>query len=171
MNWFLACVIIVLVGCLVAQDKLSRSSKVILDEQSVLLQQGKIIMEHQIKEIERDNNIITSIFGKWNRKLGLASIIVDVSVYTSRPQETDDTPYLTADQSLVRRGVLAVSRDVRDEIGLKFGQKVLLDGYGVFEVHDVMNKRYTRRVDIWCSDLRAAMKHGVEEGVTLTWAL
>ena len=92
-----------------------------------------------------------------------------VSCYTSRVRETDDTPYQTADMSLVRRGVLAVSRDLMNEVGLEFGQRVLLEGYGIFEVRDVMNRRYRRRVDIWSSDLTAAQKHGVKEKVALMW--
>jgi 3D (Asp-Asp-Asp) domain-containing protein len=63
--------------------------------------------------------------------------------------------------SHVRFGVLAVSRDILTELGVEYGDRVFLTGYGMFEVHDTMNKRYRRRVDIWMADTRAAYLHGV----------
>jgi 3D (Asp-Asp-Asp) domain-containing protein len=48
------------------------------------------------------------------------------------------------------------------------GQRVLLPGYGVFEIHDKMNKRYRRRVDIWMADATACDLHGVQQS-QLMW--
>jgi 3D (Asp-Asp-Asp) domain-containing protein len=44
---------------------------------------------------------------------------------------------------------------------------VVLSGYGTFEVTDVMNKRFTNSVDIWCGDLEAARLHGRQEAVMI----
>lgn len=120
---------------------------------------------------DRDGQILRLIFGDgWDRTQPVLSVPVAVTAYTSRPQETDATPYVTADNSTVRPGIVAVSRDLMSELGLRFGQRIVLTGYGLFEVRDVMNRRYERRVDIWMPDLVAARRHGVVENVTMIWS-
>jgi 3D (Asp-Asp-Asp) domain-containing protein len=79
------------------------------------------------------------------------------SAYTSRVEECDDTPFITADGSYVRDGIVATNF-------LPFGTKIRIPelfGDKVFEVHDRMNKRYQDRVDIWMNDLGAARKFGI----------
>ena len=115
-------------------------------------------------ELRRDDTIFMSVFGSdWRRDKPMYRTPVTVTAYSSRVEETDDTPHLTADMTFVRVGIIAVSRDILDELGLTMGQRVLLTGYGVFEVHDKMNKRYRRRVDIWMPDHLAANLHGVQQ--------
>ncbi|HWQ99975.1 MAG TPA: hypothetical protein VN397_03975 [Candidatus Methylomirabilis sp.] len=82
---------------------------------------------------------------------------VPTTAYTSRPEETDSTPFITADGSHVRDGIVAANF-------LKFGTRIRIpELYGdkIFEVHDRMNKRYHVKVDIWMDDLTRARKHGV----------
>lgn len=82
---------------------------------------------------------------------------VPTTAYTSRPEETDDSPFIAADGTHVYDGMVAANF-------LKFGTKVRLpDLFGdkVFEVHDRMNKRYNIKVDIWMTNLKDARKHGV----------
>jgi 3D (Asp-Asp-Asp) domain-containing protein len=122
-----------------------------------------------VNEIERDDAIFMSVFGDdWKREKVLYRTAVTVTAYSSTVGQTDSTPHQTADMSIVRVGIIAVSRDVLTELGLVMGQRVLLPGYGMFEVRDKMNKRYRRRVDIWMSDKRAADLHGVKQSV-LMW--
>lgn len=120
-------------------------------------------------QLERDDDLLSTVFKEWDRTRPVLSTRVSVTCYTSRPQETDDSPHITADGSIVRRGIIAVSRDLLHELGLSYGQRVLLDGYGVMEVRDTMNKRWERRVDVWSSDLTAAKMHGKKDNVTLLW--
>ncbi|MBD3252034.1 hypothetical protein GF380_06350, partial [Candidatus Uhrbacteria bacterium] len=57
---------------------------------------------------------------------------VPMTAYTSRPEETDDTPFITADGSHVRDGIVAANF-------LPFGTKVRIPslfGDQIFEVHD-----------------------------------
>ena len=82
---------------------------------------------------------------------------IPTTAYTSRPEETDSTPFTTADGSHVRDGIVAANF-------LKFGTKIRVpDLYGdkIFEVHDRMNKRYWYKVDFWMADLQDARNHGV----------
>lgn len=122
-----------------------------------------------LSQLERDDDILSMIFGDWDRTRPILSTKVTVTAYTSRPEETDDSPHWTADGSLVKRGVIAVSRDILKELGIRYGQRVVLEGYGAMEVRDTMNPRWTRRVDIWSSDLTAARLHGKKEDVTMLW--
>lgn len=82
---------------------------------------------------------------------------VPMTAYTSRPEETDDTPFITADGSHVADGIIAANF-------LPFGTKVRIPAlYGdkIFEVHDRMNKRYPYKVDIWMEKYPEAIKFGV----------
>jgi 3D (Asp-Asp-Asp) domain-containing protein len=79
------------------------------------------------------------------------------TAYTSRPEETDDTPFIAADGTHVFDGMVAANF-------LPFGTKLRIpDLYGdkVFTVHDRMNKRYHYKVDIWMDDLQKAYQHGL----------
>jgi 3D (Asp-Asp-Asp) domain-containing protein len=82
---------------------------------------------------------------------------VPSTAYTSRPQETDDTPFIAADGTHVYDGMVAANF-------LKFGTKIRIpELYGdkIFTVHDRMNKRYNVKVDIWMTNLKDAYKHGL----------
>jgi 3D (Asp-Asp-Asp) domain-containing protein len=86
---------------------------------------------------------------------------VSLTAYTSRVEECDDTPFITADGSRVRDGIIAANF-------LKFGTRVripALFGDKIFEVHDRMNRRYTNRVDVWMEDLADARQFGVRNAV------
>ena len=122
-----------------------------------------------VGELQRDDQILSTIFTDWDRSRPVLSIDVTVTCYTSRARETDSSPHITADNSYVRRGYIAVSRDMMRDFGLHFGQRVFLSGYGVYEIRDVMDKRWKRRVDIWTSDVVAAKLHGIRKGIELLW--
>jgi 3D (Asp-Asp-Asp) domain-containing protein len=81
---------------------------------------------------------------------------VTVTTYTASTNETDSTPLITASgfklDSLnpAKHRIIAVSRDLKSK--WKFGTriKILNAGIynGVYQVLDVMNKRFKSRVDI-----------------------
>jgi len=122
--------------------------------------QDQLIVEQQ--------DLLGEVFGvAFFDSAAARSLSVTVSMYTSRRCETDSTPWQTADMSNVRPGIVAVSRDLMREHGLRFGQRIFIAGYGVYEVRDVMNPRWERRVDLWCPDLKAAKLHGVNEAVMI----
>jgi len=83
---------------------------------------------------------------------------VPMTAYTSRPEETDATPFITADGSHVRDGIVAANF-------LPFGTKVRIPslfGDKVFEVHDRMNKRYPYKMDFWMEDYGEAIRFGAK---------
>ena len=97
------------------------------------------------------------------------AVSVVVSGYTSRPCETDDTPFITAANTATRPGVIALSRDLvrRYTPGapFEFGDVIHLHGIGDFVVEDVMNDRYERHADIWFESLSEAREFGRRRAV------
>lgn len=87
-----------------------------------------------------------------------------ITAYTSTPDQTDDSPCITADgTNLCKRG----TEDILAANWLPLGTKVKIPSlYGdrVFEIHDRMNKRYGYgRMDIWLNTTKnEARKFGVK---------
>jgi 3D (Asp-Asp-Asp) domain-containing protein len=92
---------------------------------------------------------------------------VTVTAYSSTPDQTDSTPFLTASNRRVRPGIVALSRDLLREYTpgapFMFGDEVEIRGVGVFTVEDTMNPRYEKRVDIWFTSRNQARQWGRQE--------
>jgi 3D (Asp-Asp-Asp) domain-containing protein len=80
--------------------------------------------------------------------------IVTLTTYKAVLGETDSTPNITASGFKItnpkKHKIIAVSRDLRKKWG--WGTKVRIVGAGKYDgtyrVHDLMNKRYRKRIDI-----------------------
>ena len=96
---------------------------------------------------------------KEKEKVKAKTIIMTVTAYSSTPEETDDTPFITASGKYVADGIVANNF-------LPFGTKVAIpELYGdkVFIVQDRMNKRMgDYRLDIWFPTKMEAKIFGVE---------
>lgn len=80
-----------------------------------------------------------------------------VTAYSSTPDQTDDTPFITANGTYVHDGIIAAN-------WLKFGTRVRIPEYfgdKVFIVADRMNPRFDDRADIWMPDRESAMNFGL----------
>lgn len=88
------------------------------------------------------------------------TITVVATAYNSLPEQTDDTPFTTANGSTVHRGTVASNF-------LPFGTYVTFpDLYGdrLFVVEDRMNARYGKgRIDLWFEDYGEAVDFGVQK--------
>lgn len=89
--------------------------------------------------------------------------IVTVTAYHHCPGSRG----ITASGERVRSGIIAVSRDLVRNLSLDFGSRVLLHGYGVFQVQDLMAPRWNRRVDIYLDNQRKACDFGLRRYVVL----
>jgi 3D (Asp-Asp-Asp) domain-containing protein len=81
-----------------------------------------------------------------------------VTAYSSTPDQTDNTPFLTANGSFVKDGVMACNF-------LAFGTKVRLpEIYGdkVFVVADRMAPQNYHKADIWMESRTQALEFGVK---------
>lgn len=102
------------------------------------------------------------------KKLVLASAPLDLKIsgkkmnvrltaYTSSPEETDDTPFITASGSRTRDGIVATNL-------LPFGTKVMIPehfGDKIFTVEDRMHPRMTNGMDVWMETKTDARRLGV----------
>ncbi len=80
-----------------------------------------------------------------------------VTAYSSTPEETDDTPFITASGKSVRDGIVATNL-------LPFGTRIQIPkifGDRVFVVEDRMHQRKTNHLDIWMSSQENAKKFGI----------
>lgn len=79
-----------------------------------------------------------------------------ITAYSSTPDQTDDTPFITANGTRVRDGIVANNC-------LPFGTEVEINGR-TYEVQDRMNRRYgCDRFDVWMESREAAVEWGVRE--------
>jgi 3D (Asp-Asp-Asp) domain-containing protein len=67
----------------------------------------------------------------------------------------------TASGRRVRPGIVALSRDVEQALGVTFGERVVLEGLGTFVFDDRVSARLRRRVDIFVASPPAARAFGV----------
>ncbi|MBG0791515.1 MAG: 3D domain-containing protein [Desulfovibrionaceae bacterium] len=86
---------------------------------------------------------------------------VTVTAYNPTTDQCDSDPLIAASMRKVRSGTIAVSRDLFDQ-GWVFGRKVRIEGYGIFEINDLMNKRFTQRIDIFMWDETQAKQFGAK---------
>ncbi|MBI2514698.1 3D domain-containing protein [Candidatus Wolfebacteria bacterium] len=81
-----------------------------------------------------------------------------VTAYTSSPEETDETPFITASGNYAQFGVAAANF-------LPLGTQIRLPklfGEQIFVVEDRLNSRYNNRVDIWLPAKNDAQNFGVK---------
>ena len=112
---------------------------------NILLSMIMVFLPYELKREEvRVNKIIETITPE----------IVTLTTYKASETETDSTPNITASGFKItnpkKHKIIAVSRDLKRKY--KFGQKVRITCAGkyngTYRVHDVMNKRYKKRIDI-----------------------
>ena len=85
---------------------------------------------------------------------------VIVTAYNPVPEQTDDTPLITASNKRAQEGMVALSRDLERNYGFRFGDEVRLLNVGVFVFEDRMNRRWKRRVDLLMFCEKRAKKFG-----------
>ena len=117
------------------------------------------------KSYSLENNAL-ALFSQKEEKSGddaqkiYKKIKVIVTAYSSTTWQTDDTPFITANGSTVRDGIVANNM-------LPFGTAITLPelyGNKVFTVEDRMHSRKgDYHVDIWFPTLEQAQKFGVKE--------
>jgi 3D (Asp-Asp-Asp) domain-containing protein len=83
-------------------------------------------------------------------------ITIDVTGFSSTPDQTDETPFIMATGKHVHDGAVATNF-------LPFGTRVKIPslfGDKIFTVEDRMNSRYYHRMDVWFSSRGEALKFG-----------
>ncbi len=97
------------------------------------------------------------------------TISATITAYTPNPRENGryGGKSGTALGTPVRPGIVAVSRDLL-RAGWDFGDKVRIEGLGVFIIEDTMHQRYRRTIDVAVPNMAAAEKIGRMTGIEVT---
>lgn len=85
--------------------------------------------------------------------------VVIVTAYSSTVDQTDSSPFITANGTRVRDGIIACNF-------LPFGTKVKFPEYSgdkIYTVADRMAKKNSHKIDIWMVSRGAAMTFGVQK--------
>ena len=86
------------------------------------------------------------------------TMILSVTAYNSLPEQTDDTPFITASNTHTRDGIVAANF-------LPFGTLVRIPeiyGNKIFIVEDRMNSKYHYHMDIWMEHYQDAVDFGLK---------
>lgn len=120
-------------------------------------------LKHQLTLVEQKSEARKQLVEEarqLERELGNPRVRkVTVTAYNPSADQCDDDPMVAASMRKVRAGTIAVSRDLFDQ-GWVFGRKVRIEGLGIFEINDLMNKRYSRRIDVFMWDEAKAKAFG-----------
>ena len=82
-----------------------------------------------------------------------------ITAYSSTPDQTDSTPFITANGMTVNDNLVAAN-------WLKFGTRVRIPEYfgdKVFVVADRMHPRFDNRLDVWMPSREEAMNFGLRK--------
>ena len=112
---------------------------------------GSALISQTNPNINEDKNYLEP-------KVALVKQDVIVTAYSSTPDQTDASPFITAKGSHVRDGIVAANF-------LKFGTEVKFpEIYGdkIFVVEDRMALKNSHKVDIWMETRTAALQFGVK---------
>ncbi len=99
------------------------------------------------------------------------TLIVTATAYSSTPDQTDDTPCITAtgyDVCNKTKNVIAVSRDLVRSLG--YGTKVRFPeifGDKVFHIEDTMNVRFVQRIDVHFGSRDEAKQFGLKKALKM----
>ena len=88
-----------------------------------------------------------------------------ITAYTSTPGQTDDTPFITANGTRVRWGIVASNLfpfNSRVRIKSEFGDEI-------FIVTDRMHPRFSNRIDIWFPTREEALAFGKQRILVEVW--
>ncbi|KKR02581.1 MAG: hypothetical protein UT29_C0001G0061 [Candidatus Yanofskybacteria bacterium GW2011_GWA1_39_13] len=93
----------------------------------------------------------------------VATLTVQASAYTSTPDQTDSSPFITANGEHVYWG--GVAANIIDASGrnIPFGTRIMIPklfGDQIFTVNDRMNRRYKNNVDLWFHNITDAREFG-----------
>jgi len=89
--------------------------------------------------------------------------LVSMTAYSSTVDQCDSTPFITANGSRVRDGIVAANF-------VPFGTKIKIPSlYGdkIFTVEDRMNRRFDKRVDIWMNTRQEAIIFGFKQQIEI----
>lgn len=136
----------------------SSSNVLIYDDVTGSVFCGTMVSQANFLEIKSDPNICSKRNPVTERR-SVRRIKVILTAYSSTVEQTDDTPFITANGTYVRDGIVANN-------GFPFGTEIRIPelyGNKVFSVEDRMNQRMgDYKFDIWFPTYEQAKNFGVK---------
>lgn len=134
-----------------ADFRLSEPNKQKVAEGLILIQGSFLAAYNSPKNLESLDNYK-------NLNVKIRELVVPITAYSSTPDQTDESPFITAWGTYVRDGIVAANF-------LPFGTKIKIPGiFGdkIFVVEDRMNSRHVYKIDIWFPDRQSALEFGIK---------
>ena len=124
---------------------------------NILIQRTDLAQLHStISHLEQQVKTINSKLIENNKRF---SLIVEATAYTPRKEECNNDWMNTATMKKPKPGShIAVSQDLI----WMLGKKVYVEGLGIRYVEDLMNKRFTNRIDIMMNSVKKANNFGLQ---------
>ncbi|HRY52824.1 MAG TPA: hypothetical protein P5089_03170 [Candidatus Portnoybacteria bacterium] len=146
-----------------ADEGVFDSSKAFLAVQPITLEEkdvNEIVLQDNLFVATVSNKNSVSVKEPVAKEATVApSKAVIVTAYSSTADQTDSTPFITANGTRVQDGIIACNF-------LPFGTKVKFPEYSgdkVFTVTDRMAKKNSHKIDIWMPSRALAMEFGVQK--------
>ena len=140
----------------------SRWSGILVEGSPTVFIDENLSFESSDNEENSPNLFLTSFLASNNPLISPKKLEITVTGYSSTPEETDDTPFITASGKVVEDGVVAANF-------LAFGTKIRfpeLFGDKIFVVYDRMHERFSEdRVDIWFMSTEEAKNFGIKKTI------
>ncbi len=140
----------------------SRWSGILVEGSPTVFIDENLSFESSDNEENSPNLFLTSFLASNNPLISPKKLEITVTGYSSTPEETDDTPFITASGKAVEDGVVAANF-------LAFGTKIRfpeLFGDKIFVVYDRMHERFSEdRVDIWFMSTEEAKNFGIKKTI------
>jgi 3D (Asp-Asp-Asp) domain-containing protein len=99
------------------------------------------------------------VFSTPQPTISLSMAVVKVTAYCH--------PGKTSSGIRVRDGILALSRDLENNLDMSFGDQVTLEGLGTYSFQDRMASYKRMQADIWMPGRSEALQFGVKRNIML----
>jgi 3D (Asp-Asp-Asp) domain-containing protein len=135
-------------------------------------------LKHTIVQYESRVHVLESSLGKEHdealilRKFVYANLSriaspipnrrLTVTAYSPEECVADNPLLITASNTKVREGIVAVSQDLFRQ-GWVFGKKIYIKNHGVFTITDLMSTAKRRSIDIFMKDGQRAVQFGKQQ--------
>ena len=154
---FLTCINIASV--LGAITIITMSYDVVRNSITTALRHAAIVeLEHEINSIKTDFNALQETLDNQIIIANTRIHKVKLTAYTARREECESDPSKTAIMVKPKPWrTVAVSHDLKKWLG----HKVYIPEFGVFQIEDLMNERFEKRMDICVASVKEAREFGI----------
>lgn len=147
-----------------------KNHKLVSENEKINIELNDSKLELEILNSELENcqlnfvnlECLYGIIESENKRLSI--INVNVSAYSASKDECDNDPHIT---SLLQRPISGKTCAVSRDLLYLLNKKIYIYQLGVFLVNDLMNKRYTKSIDLFLGSKKQALKFGRKKDIKI----